>query len=97
VANLNFLMTAGSKGNSIDHGFCELYKEIRKAVEAARLKETKEGCVYIMIDDLSILEIGANGSENDILNFLHYCATFTSEMVNNTFQLFRLLDTGFSI
>jgi hypothetical protein len=77
-------MTAGSKGNSIDHGFCKLYNEIRKAVETARLKETKAGCVYIMIDDLSLLEIAANGSENDVLNFLHYCATLTSEVVNST-------------
>lgn len=76
-------MTAGCKGNSIDHGFCKLYNEIRKAVEAARSKETKAGCVFIMIDDLSLLEIAGDGSGNDVLDFVHYCATFTSEMVNS--------------
>ncbi|KAF3335579.1 elongator complex protein 6 [Carex littledalei] len=72
--------SAGCKGNSIDHGFCKLYNEIRKAVEAARSKEIKAGCVFIMIDDLSLLEIAGDGSDNDVLDFVHYCATFTSKM-----------------
>ncbi|KAJ1694768.1 hypothetical protein LUZ63_011466 [Rhynchospora breviuscula] len=72
--------SARSKGNSVDDGFCKLYNEIRKAVEAARSKDTKASCVYIIIDDISLLEIAADGSENDVLNFLHYCSTLTSEM-----------------
>ncbi|KAJ3682787.1 hypothetical protein LUZ60_013014 [Juncus effusus] len=80
--NLQFLdslnFSATSKGNSTNQGLVNLYTDIRKAVEASRLKNN--GCVYIMIDDLSLLEIASNGSQNDILDFLHYCTTLTSEM-----------------
>ncbi|PNX97236.1 elongator complex protein 6-like [Trifolium pratense] len=32
-----------------------------------------------MIDDISFLQVAANGSSNDVLDFLHYCYTLTSE------------------
>ncbi|XP_057422522.1 elongator complex protein 6-like [Lotus japonicus] len=32
-----------------------------------------------MIDDICFLEFAANGSSNDVLDFLHYCQTLTSE------------------
>jgi hypothetical protein len=43
----------------------------------------KEGAgrFTVMIDDVSLLEVAANGSADDVLDFLHYCVTLTSEMV----------------
>ncbi|KAG2405033.1 Elongator complex protein [Vigna angularis] len=35
--------------------------------------------ISIIIDDISFLEVAANGSSDDVLNLLHYCHTLTSE------------------
>ncbi|XP_021901510.1 elongator complex protein 6 [Carica papaya] len=32
-----------------------------------------------MIDDVSLMEVAANGCSNHVLDFLHYCHTLTSE------------------
>ncbi|KAL2319138.1 hypothetical protein Fmac_033014 [Flemingia macrophylla] len=44
----------------------------------AALHEDKK-FIYIIIDDISFLEVAANGSSSDVLNLLHYCHTLTSE------------------
>ncbi|KAG8056286.1 hypothetical protein GUJ93_ZPchr0002g25798 [Zizania palustris] len=41
------------------------------------------GQFTIMIDDVSLLEVEAHGSVNDVLDFLHYCVTLTSDMVGS--------------
>uniref|UniRef100_A0A5B7BFV1 Putative elongator complex protein 6 n=1 Tax=Davidia involucrata TaxID=16924 RepID=A0A5B7BFV1_DAVIN len=32
-----------------------------------------------MIDDISLMEVAANGSSNHVLDFLHYCYTLTAQ------------------
>lgn len=36
-----------------------------------------------MIDDISLLEIAARGSADDVLDFMHYCVALTSELVRD--------------
>ncbi|KAI9118869.1 hypothetical protein K1719_010314 [Acacia pycnantha] len=43
------------------------------------LHPDRKNFVTIMIDDVSLFEVAANGSLNDVLDFLHYCLTLTSE------------------
>jgi len=57
-----------------------LYNEIQRLVEANRAGENA-GQFTVVIDDASLLEVVALGSVNDVLDFLHYCFTLTSEMV----------------
>lgn len=42
----------------------------------------KKNCVSIMIDDMSLMEVAANGCSDHVLDFLHYCHTLTSEFVS---------------
>ncbi|WVZ56519.1 hypothetical protein U9M48_007036 [Paspalum notatum var. saurae] len=53
--------------------------EIQRMVEANKTGGN-EGQVTIVVDDISLLEVVAHGSVDDVLDFLHYCLTFTSEM-----------------
>nr|CAD1824778.1 unnamed protein product [Ananas comosus var. bracteatus] len=57
-----------------------VYLCIQSVVEGCSLQEDTKGCVNIMIDDLSCLEIAAHGSMDDVLDSLHYCVNLTSEM-----------------
>ncbi|KAK4356068.1 hypothetical protein RND71_025039 [Anisodus tanguticus] len=55
-----------------EDGLLALYGEIEKAVE---IYSSLEGSrtITIMIDDVSLMEVVANGSSNHVLDFLHYC------------------------
>ncbi|XP_022987638.1 elongator complex protein 6 isoform X1 [Cucurbita maxima] len=55
-----------------------LYCKIQRAVSAL-IQENKRH-VTIVIDDIPLLEVAANGSSNHVLDFLHYCHTLTSEI-----------------
>jgi len=61
------------------------------------------GRFTVMIDDVSLLEVAANGSADDVLDFLHYCVALTSEMVKKTTrsikhcQVFFLHDISHSL
>lgn len=57
-------------------GLIVLYAKIQSAIEASSSKEN----VTVMIDDVSLLEIAARGSGDDVLDFMHYCVTLTSEL-----------------
>ncbi|KAL1819282.1 hypothetical protein ACET3Z_014151 [Daucus carota] len=59
-------------------GLHALYHKIHKAVEMASLSESNKHIV-IMIDDISVMEIAANGCTDDVLDFLHYCHTLTTQ------------------
>lgn len=59
-------------------GFVELYGKILEFVEANTLTDAKQS-ITVVIDDLSLMEVAANGSSNHILDFLHYCHTLTTE------------------
>lgn len=63
-----------------------LYCKIQRAVSAL-IQENKKH-VTIVIDDIALLEVAANGSSNHVLDFLHYCHTLTSEIV----RLFKLTE-----
>ncbi|XP_038980178.1 elongator complex protein 6 isoform X2 [Phoenix dactylifera] len=67
-------------GNDIESGFVGLYSKIQRAIEARRSKEYSRGCITIMIDDLSLLEIAACGSIDCVLDFLYYCISLTAEL-----------------
>ncbi|THG23291.1 hypothetical protein TEA_020256 [Camellia sinensis var. sinensis] len=52
--------------------------EPQKAVEVSVLTGGTRS-ITIMIDDISLMEVAANGSSNHVLDFLHYCQTLTTE------------------
>ncbi|CAL5363547.1 unnamed protein product [Camellia sinensis] len=59
-------------------GLLDLYGKIQKAVEVSVLTGGTRR-ITIMIDDISLMEVAANGSSNHVLDFLHYCQTLTTE------------------
>lgn len=61
----------------IEDGLVGVYAKIRNAIEGG----SSRGNVTIMIDDVSLLEIAARGSADDVLDVLHYCVALTSELV----------------
>ncbi|AQL02482.1 Elongator complex protein 6 [Zea mays] len=73
------LPAGGAREGTIADSFALLYNEIQRLVEANRAGEN-EGQFTIVIDDASLLEVVALGSVSDVLDFLHYCFTLTSEM-----------------
>lgn len=74
-------MTGGTDQNAIEDGFINLYSRILRSIEANNLMDNNGGWIRIIIDDISLLEIAAQGSGKHILDFLQYCATLTSELV----------------
>uniref|UniRef100_A0A0D9VSP8 Elongator complex protein 6 n=1 Tax=Leersia perrieri TaxID=77586 RepID=A0A0D9VSP8_9ORYZ len=66
-------------GAAISESFVRLYGDIQRAMEASRTGDNA-GSFTVMIDDVSLLEVAACGSVEDVLDFLHYCVTLTSEM-----------------
>lgn len=69
----------GGKVTKTENALFELYKSIHQKLQECISSEGKRGGVCIMIDDLSLLEIVAHGSEEHVLDFLHYCRILTSE------------------
>ncbi|KAL6644856.1 hypothetical protein ACP70R_016464 [Stipagrostis hirtigluma subsp. patula] len=69
----------GAREGAIADSFVRLYSEIQRVVEGNRAGENASQFTVI-IDDVSLLEVAARGSVNDVLDFLHYCVTLTSEM-----------------
>jgi hypothetical protein len=67
---------------SIADCFILLYGQLQRVVEANWTGENV-GKFTIVIDDVSLLEVAAHGSVNDVFDFLHCCVTLTSEMVND--------------
>jgi len=69
----------GAREGAIADCFVRLYSEIQRVVEATRTGKNA-GPFTIMIDDVSLLEVAAHGSVDNVLDFLYYCVTLTSEM-----------------
>ncbi|RCV45331.1 hypothetical protein SEVIR_9G449400v4 [Setaria viridis] len=69
----------GARDGAIADSFVRLYSEIQRVAEATRSGENA-GQFTIVIDDVSLLEVAAHGSIDNVLDFLHYCVTLTSEM-----------------
>ncbi|KAF8397607.1 hypothetical protein HHK36_016527 [Tetracentron sinense] len=77
---LKLVCPDGDEKHNIEGGLVELYGKIQKTVEVSALSEDSRNCITIMIDDISLMEVAANGSSNHVLDFLHYCYTLTSEL-----------------
>ncbi|MQL97392.1 hypothetical protein Taro_030081, partial [Colocasia esculenta] len=76
-----YLLSFSATGeNENQDGFVDLYAKILGAVEICFSPEYSMDHITIVIDDVSLLEIAAHGSANQVLDFLHYCVTLTSEM-----------------
>ncbi|XBH85632.1 hypothetical protein VPH35_073496 [Triticum aestivum] len=69
----------GTRGGAIADSLAQLYSGVQRVVETYRSGENA-GRFTVMIDDVSLLEVAASGSADDVLDFLHYCVTLTSEM-----------------
>ncbi|OIW01332.1 hypothetical protein TanjilG_10493 [Lupinus angustifolius] len=54
-----------------------IFEKVERVISA--LHPDNKKFLTIMIDDISLLEVAANGSSNAVLDFLHYCHTLTSE------------------
>lgn len=66
-------------GKSGEAGFISLYRKLQEAVGS--LYTDKHKSITIVVDDISSMEVAANGSSDDVLSLLHYCYTLTSEFV----------------
>ncbi|OMO69459.1 hypothetical protein CCACVL1_19500 [Corchorus capsularis] len=67
----------GDGGITPEGGLIALYGKIHETISV--LPEISRKNVTIIIDDLSLMEVAANGSSDYVLDFLHYCRTLTSE------------------
>lgn len=68
----------GDQEKAIESMLLGLYGKLQKTVELCSLPETNKN-ITIMIDDVSLMEVAANGSSNRVLDFLHYCYSLTTE------------------
>ncbi|XP_047325080.1 elongator complex protein 6 [Impatiens glandulifera] len=66
----------GAKFN--EDGVLELYGKIQKAIEM-NVSTNGKRTITVMIDDVCLMEVAANGSTDCVLDFLHYCHTLTVE------------------
>ncbi|KAK6156391.1 hypothetical protein DH2020_010639 [Rehmannia glutinosa] len=66
------------RGKTSDDRLMALYGEVQKAVEVCSSNEGRRH-ITLIIDDVSLMEVDANGSSNLVLDFLHYCASLTSQ------------------
>ncbi|KAI3459014.1 hypothetical protein Pfo_015677 [Paulownia fortunei] len=58
-----------------------LYGQVQKAVEVYLSHEGRRH-ITVIIDDVSLMEVDANGSSNLALDFLHYCYSLTAQFVS---------------
>lgn len=86
---IRILIWSDRGGKETDEGvLVGLYCKIQRAVSA--LVQENKRHVTIVIDDIPLLEVAANGSSNHVLDFLQYCHTLTSEIV----RLFTLTSSS---
>lgn len=73
-----------------------MYGEIEKAVE---IYSSLEGSrtITIMIDDISLIEVAANGLSNHVLDFLHYCYTLKAKYVSNFIHYYSASNSNNSL
>ncbi|KAL0298637.1 UNVERIFIED_CONTAM: Elongator complex protein 6 [Sesamum radiatum] len=68
------------RGKTSEDVFIALFGEIQKAVELS-LSHAGRQHITVVIDDVSLMEVDANGSSNLVLDFLHYCCSLTAQFV----------------
>ncbi|XP_011077019.1 elongator complex protein 6 isoform X1 [Sesamum indicum] len=66
------------RGKTSEDVFIALFGEIQKAVELS-LSHAGRQHITVIIDDVSLMEVDANGSSNLVLDFLHYCSSLTAQ------------------
>jgi len=66
------------EGKPNHDGLASVFEQIERVITV--LHQDKKS-ISIIIDDISFLEVAANGSSDDVLNLMHYCHTLTSEYV----------------
>ncbi|KAF7811443.1 elongator complex protein 6 [Senna tora] len=71
------MLQCPDEGRPSQKGLAAVFEKIEGVIRT--LHPDSMNSVTIMIDDISLLEVAANGSSNDVLDFLHYCLTLTSE------------------
>ncbi|XP_061344657.1 elongator complex protein 6 isoform X1 [Gastrolobium bilobum] len=71
------MLQCPDEGKPNHDGLAGVFEKIERVISSLHQDNMK--LVTIMIDDISFLEVAANGSSNDVLDFLHYCHTLTSE------------------
>lgn len=72
----------GDQGRIGEGTLVSLYEKIQKKLSG--LPGDKKNYVTIMIDDVSLMEVAANGASDFVLDFLHYCHALTSEFVRQS-------------
>ncbi|OWM70124.1 elongator complex protein 6 [Punica granatum] len=69
----------GENGEKVvETGLASLYRKVQDAVNSLVAEE--RNCITIVVDDISLMEVAANGCSDEVLSFLHYCHTLTSEL-----------------
>ncbi|XP_068644306.1 elongator complex protein 6 [Aristolochia californica] len=92
----------GDDGGMKKSGLVDLYRKIERAIETATAESSK-GCISVIIDDVSLLDVACHGSTAHVLDFLHYCRTLTSElncsvvMLNHEDIYSSMADTRFNL
>ncbi|KAK7258492.1 hypothetical protein RIF29_24071 [Crotalaria pallida] len=71
------MLQCPDEGKPNHDGLAAIFEKIERVIST--LHPDNKKFVTVMIDDISLLEVAANGSSNDVLDFLHYCHTLTSE------------------
>ncbi|KAL1552050.1 elongator complex protein 6 [Salvia divinorum] len=66
------------RGKTSEDILIALYGEVQKAVEVSRSYETRHH-ITVVIDDVSLMEVDANGSSDLVLDFLRYCCSLTAQ------------------
>ncbi|KAK4480263.1 hypothetical protein RD792_013329 [Penstemon davidsonii] len=74
----DMLMLKRADGKKGEELLLALYGEVQKAVEVCLSREGIQH-ITLIIDDISLVEVDANGSSNLVLDFLHYCYTLTAQ------------------
>ncbi|KAL3732130.1 hypothetical protein ACJRO7_028898 [Eucalyptus globulus] len=65
--------------DDVKTGSSVLVSLFEKIYNAVRALSAEKNCITIVIDDIALMEVVANGSSDSVLDFLHYCRTLTSE------------------
>lgn len=75
-----------NRGKTSEDILIALYGEVQKAVEVSRSHEARHH-ITLVIDDVSLMEVDANGSSDLVLDFLRYCCSLTAQFVSLHLQL----------
>lgn len=67
-------------GKALEAGLESLFRKVQDAINSLVAEE--KNSITIVVDDISLMEVAANGCLDNVLSFMHYCHTLTSEFVS---------------